>query len=99
MSNEIVIENERVAVKERLNGHPNGQAHNKVLPRSEPEAVEEEADGPQHVPMNWELLRQFRKHGVTVAFPVDFTDAISPQRRQSGSEKARSPERSNGHLA
>jgi hypothetical protein len=99
MSNEIVIENDREVVKERINGHPNGQVSNKTLSRSDPEVIEEETNSPQNVPMSWELLRQFRKHGVTVAFPVDFADAISPQRGKSGKDKDRPPERSNGHLA
>jgi hypothetical protein len=96
MSNKMMIDNNLEAAKERVNGHANGQP--RVEPLSEDD-LEEQTGDQENTQMNWELLRQFRKHGVTVAFPVNFADAISPQRGQSGKDKEQPPARSNGHVA
>jgi hypothetical protein len=99
MSSKIVVEKNPEAVQEHVNGHRNGQLRNEILSENDSQVSEEQTGNPQNVQMNWELLRQFRMHGVTVAFPVDFADAISAQRRQKGKLQEAPLAQSDGDVA
>jgi hypothetical protein len=88
MSNKTESDYQGDALKERVNGHQNGQVSHDPPAERHLEALEEWINNQENGQVGLELLRQFQRHGVTVPIPTNFAEAISPQRGKTGEDKA-----------
>lgn len=88
-----VEESDSAIAKPTVNGRQNGQVK-QALPADKQtvqqdkggaDAVKAHANGFYNGWMRQALLQQFQRQGVTQSLPVDFNDAISPQRRNGSS--------------